>query len=110
MNLPGSKPKTEFDVWACRWMTLANYRGAEVPDIAARIDGVLELWHEQVPGDWKRGADHRLLRPGCCYTRGNLFGLRRGEHKIEYEMLSSPLENVACLGVPVADGVNAVPL
>jgi hypothetical protein len=44
------------------------------------------------------------------YTRGNLNGIRRGEHEIEYEILLTQFDRVTCLGRPLLDGVNAYPL
>jgi hypothetical protein len=44
------------------------------------------------------------------YTRGNLHGVRLGEHEIEYEILVTHFDRATCLGRPLLDGVNAYPV
>lgn len=55
-------------------MKLGSYSGNYVPDADERIDEIVALWQEAVPGDWKR-SDHRkrLLDPNKRYCRRN-FG------------------------------------
>jgi hypothetical protein len=57
----------------------------------------------------RSGADARLLS-GQRYTRGDLNGIRSGEHEIEYEILITYFDKTTCLGQPLLDGVNAYPL
>jgi hypothetical protein len=105
---------SRFSDWAERWMELANYRGIEIRDVDDRIEGVVALWHEPIPGDWKRVEDERLIDPTSRYCRGNADPRRkrRGEHAIEYDILEpSPAEwATICLGGRLVDGVNAIPL
>lgn len=79
-----------------------------------RISAVVALWHAPIPPGWQRGQDSRLLDRERRYVRGNSreCSLRRGEHGIEYEVLSPSPEEVptTCLGARLIDGVNAVPL
>jgi hypothetical protein len=44
------------------------------------------------------------------YTRGNLNGIRKGEHEIEYEILVEHFDVAICLGRPLLDGINAYPV
>ncbi len=49
-HVPATGGGSEFSDWAARWMALANYSGAEVPDVDDRIKRVVALWHESIPG------------------------------------------------------------
>ena len=103
-----------FAEWSDRWMRLAQHSGRELVDAPSRIDSVLALFDEPVPDGWKRGPDARLLDPQRRYTRSNggPATRRTGEHALEYELLGpSPAVRVTnCLGQPLIDGINAVPL
>lgn len=95
--------QSEFSAWREAWDRLGE-RG-EIVD-------VLDLWRAPVPDPWMRAEmdTPERLRTGDRYTRGNLHGVRRGEHGIEYEILIQQFESVTCLGEPLLDGVNAFPL
>lgn len=105
--------KLEFSDWAARWIKLARYAGRQVPDLDTRIAAVVDLWREAIPPGWERDQDTRLL-DARRYCRGNhrADSVRRGEHAIEYDVLTpSPSATAAtCLGARLVDGVNAVPL
>jgi hypothetical protein len=95
-------------------MELAAYEGREVLNADDRIEKVVALWHMPIPGGWKREKDARLLDPEKRYCRGNVGpdGNRRGEHRIEHEILEPKPgdQSTICLGARLVDGVNAVPL
>jgi hypothetical protein len=101
-----------FAQWCQRWMQLGELTGAE--DMNAGIQDVLALCEEPVPGRWWRGQDVRLRDPHRRYQRGNAGPgqKRRGEHALEYDVLApDPVQAATdCLGSPLVDGVNAVPL
>jgi hypothetical protein len=99
---------TSFQRWTRKWLELAAYQGREVPDVDERIERIATLWSEPVPGDWRRGADERILDPAQRYCRTH-SGDPRGEHRIEYEVLAAT-EPTTVLGSSLIDGVNAVPL
>jgi hypothetical protein len=104
-----------FSDWAGAWLTLAQYAGSVVPDVAARIASVVTLWHQPIPTEtWRRGRDARLLDPTRRYCRGNHHAgaVRRGEHALEYELLGAEpgQSRVMVMGAELVDGVNAVPL
>jgi hypothetical protein len=103
---------TPFTIWANRWMKLATYRGKTFPEDEGRIDQVVALWDEPIPGAWKREKDLRLLKADRRYCRRNAGekDLRRGEHALEYEVLAIPGVETACFGGQLVDGVNAIPL
>src|SRR5688572_3980167 len=77
-----------YMAWWQRWLDLASYRGPEVPDVDRRVEAVVALWHEPVPGTWKRERDARLLDRTRRYCRTHTGGQRvpRGEHAIEHEI------------------------
>src|SRR4051812_32162776 len=101
-----------FREWAQRWMDLAAFEGARVPE--TRIQSVTDLWRQPIPGTWKRDRDARLLDPATRYSRTHAGGAKvpRGEHRIEHEILEPPPEitPTTCFGARLVDGVNAVPL
>ncbi len=99
---------TEFAVWADRWMTIAKHTGPSIDNIAGRVERLVQLWKEPIPGRWERGKDSQLM--GTRYRRGNLNKTRRGEHAIEYEILCQQFGGVTCDGYKLLDGVNALPL
>jgi hypothetical protein len=77
-----------------------------------RVREVLDLWQAPIPEPWMRSeADtpKRLLSKRR-YTLGNLNGIRKGEHEIEYEILVMHFDRAMCFGRPLLDGVNAYPL
>ncbi|MDQ3629994.1 MAG: hypothetical protein M3417_01700 [Actinomycetota bacterium] len=95
-------------------MKVAEFRGRNVPSLDDRIEAIVALWSEPIPGLWKRDQDPRLLNPERRYCRTHTGGDRvpRGEHAIEQEILGSGPEitPTMCLGGRLIDGVNAVPL
>jgi hypothetical protein len=103
-----------FSDWALEWIRIARYPGATIPDVNERINRIVKLWNHPIPGDWRRGQDARLLDPSRRYCRGNSAedAKRRGEHKIEYELLhpNPDKTEVRVAGARLVDGVNAVPL
>lgn len=102
----------QFQQWATRWIDLAGYDGAELLDAEDRIEQVLALWQETIPGNWQRGCDEQLLR--LRYRRTHTRGrpVAGGEHEIEHQILDpDPARTpTTCLGLPLIDGVNAFPL
>jgi hypothetical protein len=97
-----------FIEWRHHWSDLAEYDGASVPDARKRIDDLISLWREPVPGEWQRGLDPQLL---CArYRRGDLDAPHNGEHLIEYEILHVQFDRAKCFGKRIADGLNAFPL
>ncbi len=103
-----------FRIWSHRWMELATFRGRLLPDAERRIEAVLSLWREPIPPGWQRDDDARVLDRYHRYTRGNAGeeGRRSGEHAIEWDILHPDPSRTPtrCLGMPLLDGVNAVPL
>ena len=97
-----------FADWANRWMVLARYEGPVVPDVSHRIEQLVSLWREEIPGQWQRGVDSQLLGPR--YRRGDLDAPHPGEHTIEHEILYQYFDRVSCYGNKLVDGVNALPL
>jgi len=105
--------RPSFRAWSEAWMHLAAYTGAALADPEARIERLLDLWQEPIPGSWQRtGADipQRLLA-GRRYTRGDEASPRSGEHRIEHEILGDGFGQIECPdGLTLVDGVNAFPL
>jgi hypothetical protein len=103
---------TQFSSWAKRWMDLARFTGPQLPDPSHRTEQLVALWHEPVPGEWRRGDDAQLLERTCRYRRTHKHGTPSPEHAIELEILGLDVDLLPfrCLGAPVADGINAVPL
>ncbi len=97
-----------FSDWANHWMTLAQYEGAFVPDVASRIESIVSLWREPIPGTWQRGIDPQLL--GARYRRGDVGAPHPGEHSIEHSILCTEFDRVRCFGNWLLDGVAALPL
>ena len=97
-----------FADWANRWMVLARYEGPVVPDVSHRIEQLVSLWREEIPGQWQRGVDSQLLGPR--YRRGDVDAPHPGEHTIEHEILCQYFDRVSCYGNRLLDGVNALPL
>ena len=89
-------------------MVLARYEGPTVPDVSHRIEELVRLWQEEIPGSWQRGVDPQLLGPR--YRRGDVDAPNAGEHKIEHEILYQYFDRVSCYGNRLLDGVNALPL
>lgn len=73
-----------------------------------RIQRVMELWQQEIPGRWQRGIDPQLL--GGRYRRGDLQTPHLGEHTIEHQILIERFGKVRLLGETLIDGVNAFPL
>jgi hypothetical protein len=104
-----------FSDWALEWIRIAKYPGATLPNVDGLINQIVKLWDQPIPGDcWRRGQDSRLLDPSRRYCRGNSAAdaKRRGEHKIEYELLhpNPDKREMRVFGARLVDGVNAVPL
>lgn len=97
-----------FTCWSERWLALARYPGSRVPDVSERIERLVTLWRQAIPGPWKRGLDVQLL--GRRYRRGDLISPHDGEHSIEHAILCAHFERVSCLGGVLVDGINALPL
>jgi hypothetical protein len=97
-----------FADWANRWMVLARYDGPVVPDVSHRIEQLVSLWREEIPGQWQRGVDSQLLGPR--YRRGDVDAPHPGEHTIEHEILYQYFDCVSCYENKLVDGVNALPL
>jgi hypothetical protein len=100
---PPAAASAKFRAWRDAWDELGAHR---------RVGNVLELWQAPIPEPWMRSeADtpKRLLSVRR-YMRGDLNGIRRGEHEIEYEILVTQFDRVAYLGRPLLDGINAYPL
>jgi len=97
-----------FVDWANRWISLAQYDGAFVPDVNSRIERIISLWSEPIPGSWRRGIDPQLLGPR--YRRGDVGAPHPGEHSIEHAILCTEFDQVRCFGGPLLDGVAALPL
>jgi hypothetical protein len=105
---------TAFESWAQEWLRLGSYSGPHLGDVDARIESIVNLWHQPVPGGWERDDDPALLDPSRRYRRshpGRPGGPVR-EALIEHEVLSpSPaVTETTCLGFRLVDGVNAVSL
>jgi hypothetical protein len=113
--LSTSVATSDFKAWAESWIALAKYPGARLPDEEARITKLVELWHAPVPSGWERSEpDQRLLDPNRRYCRTHTGGDRvpRAEHALECDILKPipACTATVCLGAPLVDGVNAVPL
>jgi hypothetical protein len=106
----GTEPSDfeRFSIWRERWTALADYAGTHVPNVESRIDQLLQLWSEPIPGSWQRGKDLQLL--SNRYRRGDKETPHLGEHAIEHAILVSHFEQVTCLGKKLVDGINAFPL
>jgi hypothetical protein len=103
-----------FKDWADDWMLLASHRGTTLPDPERRINEILSLWEQPIPGVWAREEDERLLDIHRRYLRNDAQGspVPGGEHEIEMQILD-PLPGVTqtqVLGDRMVDGVNALPL
>ena len=99
---------SNFADWATRWMVLARYDGAYVPDVARRIEQLVSLWQQEIPEPWHRGEDRQLLEQR--YRRGDLEAPHPGEHAIEHDILCRYFDEISCYRHKLIDGVNAVPL
>jgi hypothetical protein len=97
-----------FVTWANSWMHVARYDGAVVADVDQRIEQLVRLWHDPIPGSWLRTTDVQLH--GERYRRGDRAQPNAGEHMIEHEILHRDFEGVSCFGTRLVDGVNALPL
>jgi hypothetical protein len=104
---------SDFRSWAQEWMELASYPGPSLLDPEVRIQRILSLWREPVPGSWQRSLvdiPSRLLN-GKRYTRGDEADPRSGEHRIEHEILCQHFDNVTySQHGRIVDGINAFPL
>jgi hypothetical protein len=111
--IPVFPAASDFRSWSLEWVELASYPGPCLRDPEARIQRLLSLWKEPVPGTWRRGSadiPSRLLN-GKRYTRGDEADPRSGEHRIEHEILCQHFDDVTYLqDGRVIDGVNAFPL
>jgi hypothetical protein len=100
-----------FAVWRDRWQRLAEFEGAHLSDPNHRIDQLLTLWQDPIPGKWQRepGWDRDKWKVGP-YRRGDLAAPRAGEHTMERTILVDHRVKVTVLGDPLLHGINAVPL
>lgn len=97
-----------FAAWCKHWERLGTFQGPILPQPEERIDRVLELWQQDIPGRWKRGIDPQLL--DHRYRRGDLHRPHPGEHAIEHQILVERFGSVRLLGDTLIDGINALPL
>jgi hypothetical protein len=100
---PPTAASAKFSAWRDTWDELGAQR---------RVSDVLDLWLSPIPEPWMRSETDtpKRLLSGQRYTRGNLNGIRKGEHEIEYEILVTHFDRAMCLDRPLLDGVNAYPL
>lgn len=100
-----------FAAWRDRWQCLAEFEGAHLPNPENRIDQILTLWQEPIPGKWQRepGWDQDKWKTGP-YRRGDLAAPRAGEHTMERTILVDHRAKITLLGEPLLHGINAVPL
>jgi hypothetical protein len=106
------KDFSSFSAWHHEWEELGAFRGSNLPDPERLISEVVAIWQAQIPEGWRRSEvdiPKRLLS-NERYTRGNLDGNRRGEHRIEYEILVEHFERTRCFDRPLLDAVNAYPV
>lgn len=100
-----------FAAWRDRWQRLAEYGGGHLHDPERRIDQLLSLWQEPIPGKWQRehgwDTDKWQASP---YRRGNLAAPHNCEHAMEHAILIDRRAKVTLLGEPLLHGINAVPL
>lgn len=102
---------SQFMRWREAWDAIGDFRGADLPQPAQRVENLLRLWQAPIPGAWTRTQSDipsRLLTGR--YTRGNLNGSRRGEHQIEHDILMQDFDHTQCLGRQLLDGISAYPL
>lgn len=97
-----------FAAWCKQWELLGTFQGAILPNAEERIQRVLELWQQEIPGRWRRGIDPQLL--GGRYRRGDLRDPHPGEHTIEHRILVERFGKIRLFGGTLIDGVNAFPL
>jgi len=104
-------PMNSFATWRDRWQRLAEFEGAHLPNPERRIDQLLALWQEPIPGKWQRepGKDTDKWK-ASTYRRGDLAAPRAGEHAMEHTILIDHCAKVNLLGDPLLHGINAVPL
>jgi hypothetical protein len=89
-------------------MVIALNEGPSFLETQHRVDQLIDLWREPIPGQWERGKDPQLLQ--ARYRRGDFSSPRNGEHMIEKEILYQYFDRVQCCGCRLLDGFNAVPL
>jgi hypothetical protein len=97
-----------FAAWCKQWDALGTFQGSTLSDAEDRIQRVLELWQEQIPGRWQRTVDDQLL--GSRYRRGDSRVPHPGEHTIEHQILIEQFGRISLLDGTLIDGVNAFPL
>ena len=96
-----------------------RFPGANLTDIAGRIDRLLQFLNEPVKEEWLRGVEDKLWQE----ENGGLLRLRRGrrsaskeiahrngERDVEFRVLGSDADKVKCLDGQLIDGVDAFPL
>lgn len=111
---PSEGDSVRFQAWAERWLDLARYPGAELTNAGDRINDLVSLWHEAVPGAWQRGDDPALTDRQVWYRRTHQ-GRPDGpvsEARIEHEVLAPDPDAVgtSCFGDVLVAGINAVSL
>jgi hypothetical protein len=97
-----------FAAWCKQWELLGMFQGPILPQPEKRIQLLIELWQQEIPGRWQRGIDPQLL--GGRYRRGDLHHPHPGEHTLEHQILVERFGKVSLLGGTLIDGVNAFPL
>jgi hypothetical protein len=108
---PSQDISDSFAAWRDRWQRLAEFEGAHLPDPDRRLEQLLALWQEPIPGKWQRepGWDTDKWK-ASPYRRGDLAAPRAGEHAMERTILVDHRAKVTLLGDPLLHGINAVPL
>jgi hypothetical protein len=119
--LPSLQPRYDgaFAQWAKDFMDRGRYETDTVPDVDRRIRQVVRL-RDLLPcaQQWERERDDRLHDKNKRYLRGQTRSKKdgphvpRGEHLIEHTILCPDMaaERTTSLGLPLVDGINAVPL
>ncbi len=102
-------PDSGFARWVHRWTELATFTGSNLPEPDRRIQQVLALWDDPIPGTWERGIDPQLNK-GSRYRRGDFANPHPGEHTIEHEILCAHFSSIYFRGRRLTDGLNAMPL
>jgi hypothetical protein len=95
-------------------MKPARYTGPNVPDLALRIEQVLQAWVAPVPDGRHRTSDARLHGPAVRYLRNHRDGAPKpgSEHELEQQILEPDLPAMRARGDgnAIVDGINALPL
>lgn len=108
-----------FAQWAKDFMDRGRYETDTVAEVDRRIREVVRL-RDLLPSaqQWERERDERLHDKNKSYLRGQTRSKKdgphvpRGEHLIEHTILcpDTSVKRTTSLGLPLIDGINAVPL